>query len=876
MSEEINSRTERRQAQDKSRKKSKKPKNGKGIFKKVFLALVIIGFAVLIGGVGLFGFYASSSPKLDEELLRDPVSSEFIDPSGNVFHTTGQEKRVYVNYDEIPELMEEAILATEDVRFYTHGGMDFYRLGGAVLANFKSGFGSQGASTITQQVIKNSFLKNDKNLKRKSQEAWMAFQLERKYDKEEIFEMYFNKILMSGNNYGFGTAADYFYGKKLSELELHEAAMLAGLPQSPNGYNPRTNPERAEKRRNIVLGLMYQHDKISKEDMEAAKAIDVTSTLLADDQRALTDNTKYPAFVDLVLNELEEAGMQDVLAEGVQIHTTLDPQAQLAVEDALKYTAFSNDEIQAGLTVLDTKTGAIVAVGGGRNYVAGNLSFATQEKRQLGSTIKPILSYGPAIEYLNWSTGQTVHDTEYKYKDTDTPVRNYDPTYQGAITMREALSRSRNVPAVKTYEEVGRTDAISFADKLGITLTNEYPSNALGPGADYFTTANLAGAYAAFGNSGIYTKPHSVKKIVFRDGKTEKNLTPDPVAAMKDSTAYMITDMLRDVMTSGTGTQANIPGLDIAGKTGTTNFPDKEGAKDSWFAGYSTNYTISAWSGYQKNDPMTMDERKVPQILFKQVMSTISAGKETANFKRPSSVEEGQIVYKSDPLMRASASTPSSMKRTELFVKGSTPKEVAKTIKLDAPNNLNANYNQEQNSVSLNWSHKAPDSKVIKDVNFIVYASVDGGEKKEINRTKELSMTVPDVEYGKNYTFEVVAVAGDLVSDSTSVTLRIEEPEEEVDEDKELEQQEEEEKKKQEELEKELEKQEEEEKKKQEEIDKEVEKELEEEQKRQEELEKELEKEKEQEEESKRQEELEKEQEQPKEEEEVVVDEQNP
>lgn len=878
MSEEINSRTERRQAQDKSRKKSKKPKNGKGIFKKIFLALVIIGFAVLIGGVGLFGFYASSSPKLDEELLRDPVSSEFIDPSGNVFHTTGQEKRVYVNYDEIPELMEEAILATEDVRFYTHGGMDFYRLGGAVLANFKSGFGSQGASTITQQVIKNSFLKNDKNLKRKSQEAWMAFQLERKYDKEEIFEMYFNKILMSGNNYGFGTAADYFYGKKLSELELHEAAMLAGLPQSPNGYNPRTNPERAEKRRNIVLGLMYQHDKISKEDMEAAKAIDVTSTLLADDQRALTDNTKYPAFVDLVLNELEEAGMQDVLAEGVQIHTTLDPQAQLAVEDALKYTPYKNDTIQAGLTVIDTKTGAIVAVGGGRNYVAGNLSFATQEKHQLGSVIKPILSYGPAIEYLNWSTGQTVHDTEYKYKDSDTPVRNYDPTYQGAITMREALSRSRNVPAVKTYEEVGRADAINFAGKLGITLTNDLPSNALGGASDEFTTADLAGAYAPFGNGGIYTKPHTIKKVVFRDGKTEKNLTPDPVAVMKDSTAYMITDMLRDVLTSGTGTRANISGLDIAGKTGTTNFVDKDGAKDSWFAGYTSNYSIAAWSGYQdRKTPMTQMEleRFIPQDLFKQVMSTISAGKETANFKRPSSVEEGQIVYKSDPLMRASASTPSSMKRTELFVKGSTPKEVAKTIKLDAPTNLNANYNQEQNSVSLNWSHKAPDSKVIKDVNFIVYASVDGGERKEINRTSDFSMTVPDVEYGKNYTFEVVAVAGDLVSDSTSVTLRIEEPEEEVneDEEKELEQQEEEEKKKQEELEKELEKQEEEEKKKQEEIDKEVEKELEEEQKRQEELEKELEKE--QEEESKQQEELEKEneQEQPKEEE---VDEQNP
>ena len=794
MSDKVNSRTARRQAQEQSQKQSRKqsrkqnkqPKGAKGIFKKIFLALVILGFAVLIGGAGLFAFYASSSPKLDEDLLRDVLSSEILDINKNVIHKTGQEKREYVNYEDIPDLMEDAILATEDVRFYSHHGLDFYRLGGAVLANFRSGFGSQGASTITQQVIKNSFLKNDKNLKRKSQEAWLAFQLERKYEKEEIFEMYFNKILMSGNNYGFGTAANFFYCKKLNELELHEAAMLAGLPQSPNGYNPISNPERAEKRRNIVLGLMHQHEKITKEEMEAAKAIDVTSTLLADDQRKATDNTKYSAFIDVVINELEDAGMQDVLSEGVQIHTSLDPQAQLAVEDALKFTPYKNDKIQAGLTVLDTKTGAIVAVGGGRNYVAGNLSFATQEKHQLGSVIKPILSYGPAIEHLNWSTGQTVHDTEYKYKDnTNTPVRNYDSNYQGAITMREALSRSRNVPAVKTYEDVGRADAIDFASKLGITLNNDFPSNALGGGGDEFTTAELAGAYAPFGNGGIYTKPHSVKKIVFRDGKTEKKLAPDPVTVMKDSTAYMVTDMLRDVLTSGTGKRANISGLDIAGKTGTTNFPDKEGAKDSWFAGYSTNYTIAAWSGYQDRSAMTGydGERNIPQDLFKQVMSSISAGKETAKFQKPSSVEEVQIVYKSDPLMRASSSTPSSMTRTELFVKGSVPKQVAKVIKLDAPTNLSANYDVEQNSVTLNWSHKAPDSKKIKgDVKFIVYASVDGGEKKEMKTTKDLSITLSNVEHGKTYTFEVVAVVGDLVSDSASVTLRIEEPEEEVEE----------------------------------------------------------------------------------------------
>ncbi|WP_172369370.1 PBP1A family penicillin-binding protein [Sporosarcina jiandibaonis] len=773
MSDNINSRVERRKALENSR--NKKPKNTKGIIKKVFLSLVILGFAILIGGTGLFLFYASSSPKLDEELLRDPVSSEFLDRHGEVFHTTGSEKREYVNYDEIPKLMEDAILATEDVRFYSHHGMDFKRLGGAVLANFKSGFGSQGASTLTQQVIKNSFLSADKTLKRKSQEAWLAFQLEREYDKEEIFEMYFNKILMSGSTYGFGTAAEHFYGKKLADLELHEVAMLAGLPQSPNGYNPFINPERAEKRRNIVLGLMYQHGKITKEQMEEARTIDVASTLRQEGNKVASSGTKYPAFIDLVLNELEDAGVD--LSEGLKIHTTLDPVAQRSVEDALTSTYYANEKVEAGLTVLDTKTGEIVAVGS-RNYKLANWSFATQEKRQLGSTIKPVLAYGPAIEYLNWSTGNTVIDAEKNYNNGN-PIRNVDLKFLGAMTAREALYKSRNIPAVSTYDEVGHGRANDFAAKLGIALKGENQSNALGGTSEEFSTAQLAGAYAAFGNGGVYTKPHAVKKIVFRDGKTEKQLSPNSEVVMKDSTAYMVTDMLRDVLKSGigaTGARASVPGLDIAGKTGTTN-----NAVDSWFAGYSTNYTIAAWSGYKDRTPMEyMDgERYVPQDLFKSVMTTISAGKETARFQKPSSVEEVDIVYKSNPLIRASSSTPSSMRRTELFVKGTVPKEIAEEIKLDAPTKLKADYDEKSKSITLKWNHKAPKSKMLKgNVEFVVYASMDGGEKQEMTRTSDNKVTFTGIEGGKTYTFEVIALLGELKSGPASISIRVDEKEE--------------------------------------------------------------------------------------------------
>ncbi|HSO56986.1 MAG TPA: biosynthetic peptidoglycan transglycosylase, partial [Paenisporosarcina sp.] len=236
MSEKVNSRGQRRKELERQKKSQKTSKTG--WLKRIVVACLLIGLAGLLFGGGLFAFYASSAPKLDEESLKDPLPSKVFDTNKDLIMTLGPENREYINYEDIPKEMENAILATEDVRFYKHNGIDFYRLGGAVLANITSGFGSQGASTLTQQVIKNSFLQNEKTLKRKAQEAYLAYQLEQKYEKEEIFEMYFNKILMSGTTYGFGTASTHFYGKELKDLQLHEMAVLAGIPQSPNNYNP--------------------------------------------------------------------------------------------------------------------------------------------------------------------------------------------------------------------------------------------------------------------------------------------------------------------------------------------------------------------------------------------------------------------------------------------------------------------------------------------------------------------------------------------------------------------------------------------------------------------------------------------------------------
>lgn len=793
MSENKSSRGQRRKELEQQKKSKQSSK--KGLFKKIFMAVIIIGLAGLLFGAGLFAFYASSAPALEEENLKDPISTEVYDINDELFATFGAENRDYVGYEEIPKLMEDAILATEDVRFYDHMGIDFYRLGGAVIANFTSGFGSQGASTLTQQVIKNSFLQNEKTLKRKAQEAYLAYQLEQEYEKEEIFEMYFNKVLMSGRIYGFGTASQSFYGRELKDLQLHEVALLAGMPQSPNNFNPFKHPESAEKRRNIVLRLMEQHGKITKAEMEKAQAIPIAEGLLPAEKVQAAGTKKYDAYLDVVLNEIERKSDGDSLSDGLKVYTTLDPKAQESVEKALKGENFPTENMQAGLTVIDTKTGAIVAIGGGRDYGPDRgLNFAEDRKdRHIGSTAKPLVDYGPAIEYLSWSTGQTTNDERITYSNSEQQINNFDGEYLGEMTIREALYRSRNVPAVKTFREVDLEKRKDFANALGMPtekLGNE--SSAIG-GFAGMNTIDLAAAYAAFGNSGIYTEPYTIRSIEYRDGKTKRSFEPKPTPAMKDSTAYMVTDMLRDVVSErrgASGAAAAVSGVDIAGKTGTTNYSQEEKEKynlgssyapDVWFAGYSTNYSISVWTGYEKRDKgintADRNERTFAQRLFKSVMTDVSANKETAKFKRPNSVIEATIEVGSSPLRLASDWTPDELKQTELFVRGSEPTQVSETyeqIEIEAPSKLKADYSEGDQTATLSWDHKKPKrGKDDVSVSFEVSVSVDGAGATVLQTTDQKGLIVQGIEPGKSYTFIVVAIADEVRSEPASATLEI-------------------------------------------------------------------------------------------------------
>ncbi|MBK3496768.1 penicillin-binding protein [Viridibacillus sp. YIM B01967] len=777
-------------------KNQKKPM--KVWLKRLFIAVISVGIVIFIAGAIVFAYYAATAPELDEELLKDPVSSQFFDSNGKVFYTMGLEKREHVEYEDIPEEMRDAILATEDVRFFKHHGIDFYRLGGALLANLRHGFGAQGASTLTQQVIKNSFLQNEKTIKRKAQEAYLAIQLEREYSKEEIFEMYFNKVLMSGRIYGYGTASKYFYGKELKDLKLEEKALLAGMSQLPNSYNPFKYPEYAEKRRNTVLGLMYQHKKITKEQMEAAKKVDIEVGLLPENKRKTVAASKYDAFIDVVLKELAENGDGKSLEEGINVYTTLNTSAQKIVESAMNSDLFPTEDIQSGMAVVNTETGAIEAIGGGRNYgPERGLNYAEAIKNQPGSAMKPLIDYGPAIENLKWSTGQTLTDEKMFYTGSSKQINNYDKLYKGDMTIREALYNSRNVPAVKTLKAVGADNAKKFINNLGVEADEIHEPDAIGGGKISLSPIEMAGAYAAFGNNGIYTTPHSIKKIVYRDGKTAKSYTPDPTPAMSDFTAYMVTDMLRDVVGTkygASGTTAAVPGIDIAGKTGTTNYGADEFQKynlpdssvpDSWFAGYSSKYSISVWSGYKnRKDPITTnDERLLPQRLFKTVMQQISDNTTTPNFKKPNSVVEAKIVKGSNPLKLAGSNTPASMTSTELFVKGTIPTSTApveeEKKELAAPSDLKASFDEEANAINLSWSHKAPKDT---SVSFEVSVSVDGRGSQKLTQTNDMTYTYATPQDGKTYVFSIVAVADDEKSEAatTSIQIQASPPDEEI------------------------------------------------------------------------------------------------
>lgn len=638
------------------------------------IAAISLFFLLLILGGLVFGYYASKAPTLSEKDLIATTSSKIYDNQNNLIADLGAEKRINVKTNEIPTDLVNAIVAIEDHRFFNHRGVDFIRIGGAFFSNLSGG--RQGGSTLTQQLIKLTYFStssSDQTLSRKIQEAWLATQLEQKATKQEILTYYINKVYMSNGNYGMQTAARSYYAKDLKDLSLPQVALLAGMPQAPNQYDPYTNPEAALQRRNLVLKEMLDMKSITNEQYESA-----VNTPVTDGLQSLTGSSNYPAYMDNYLKEViqqvEEETGYNVLTTGMDVYTNVDTAAQKRLWDIYnsdEYVNYPDNELQVASTIIDVTNGKVIAQLGSRHQ-SSNVSFGTNQavetNRDWGSTMKPISDYAPAIEHEEYSsTGITIPDTPYNFPGTNTQIYNWDRQYYGNISMVYALQQSRNVTAVRALEKVGLKKAQKFLSSIGIdypemVYANAISSNTSDSSNKYGASSEkMAAAYATFANGGTYYKPQYVNRVVFSDGTT-KNFETSGTRVMKEATAYMMTDMLKSVITAGLGYNANISGLYHAGKTGTSNYADNELKKltkdynyssivtpDESFVGYTTQYSMAVWTGYTNRlTPVLDDGIKVATDVYKQMMLYLyeQYGSGSEDWTQPSGVyRSGSYLY---------------------------------------------------------------------------------------------------------------------------------------------------------------------------------------------------------------------------------------
>ena len=788
----------------KNKKNSNQPKKKGGAgkwIKRAFLTLFALIMLAVVAGGSLFIYYAASAPEMTEDDLLGSFSSELVDMNGEVFYTLGAENRNFANPDEFPEVMINAITAIEDQRFFSHRGVDPIGIARAA-TGFVTNRGQivGGGSTITQQLVKLSVFstaREDQTLRRKAQEAWLAVQLERQLSKEQIMSLYLNKIHMAGNVYGVATAAEEYFGKHVSELEIHEAALLAGMAQAPNRFNPYVNPDLAERRRNVVISVMRSEGMITEEEATAAMDTPIDEGLIerSQDER---NNLVFDSYITAVLAEVEEKTQLNPHTAGLTIKTNIDVDAQQKVFDVLntdEYVDFVNEQLHSAISLVDAETGKVRALGGGRSQGGEREANRALQVKQVGSTIKPLTTYGPAIEHLQYSTYHQIVDEEYTVPGTSWTPRNHDRQFRGQISLREALVDSRNIPAAKIMnEDLEMNQVEEFVTNLGIDIENFsdegsiVPSNAINA---EMTPLQLAGSYAAFANGGYYTEPYTVSKVITQDGQ-EIDLTPETNQAMSDYTAYMITDVLKGVVSANYNT-VGISNLPQAGKTGTTNFTQDQldqynypsgAVPDSWYVGYTTNYSLSVWVGYDSYSDgyLSLNDgtRQLPRQIYRIIMEYVSEGMDNSDWSRPSSVSVVDVEDGSNPAQLPGPNTPSDSIVTELFVAGTEPSDISTSYgeELSAPTGLSADYDEESDELTITWDEYTLDNE---DESVTYNLSVDG-HSTTLSDTEAVITEPPSGSL--TITLSVSAYGNTGPESSVSITIpeRIDEEEEELEE----------------------------------------------------------------------------------------------
>lgn len=687
---------------------------------------ILVVMAAVFGMAGYMWILFNGDRMLKENLakLEVPEASIVYDANNEEIYRFYRENRDLATQEELPELLVQAFIAKEDQRFYEHEGIDIWSIGRAVVTDIMAGSFVQGGSTITQQLAKNLFLNADKTIMRKATEASMAVALENRFEKDEIILQYLNTIFFGQRAHGVKSAALTYFGKEsLNELELWEMATLAAIPKAPSVYNPITDPEKSKQQRQVVLKLMQEQGYITEEQRSAAAEVDYVQPTQSQDKSG------YQAFIDYVLSEVEEkAGITEdrLLVEGYKIYTTLNQQAQQAVHVTMSksdwYTDDKDDQmVESGMVIMDHQTGAIQAMYGGRQYTVRSTNRAT-EKHQPGSAFKPIVSFAPALESGNWNPYSMLVDEKMSFGSYS--PSNYDFKYEGEVTMIDAVTVSKNIPAVWLLNEIGIDEGLQFAKDVGIEMAAEDRNLAIALGGLTYGASPLemAEAYTPFANQGNWTEGFALVKVENASGNALYEHQTVTREVMSAQNAYYMTEMLESVVQSGTGRAARMD-RGVAGKTGTTqvgldSVKDPSANRDAWFVGYTTEWTAAIWMGFPRTDENHYLKAKsgTPAAMFAESMTAALQGREATWFSKPQGVKD-------------------------------MPKPP------QAVTDVATMYEDIERAVYVTWS------TVGEGYEYHLYRkAADEEEFKRLNTSTEDLVRDLSVEYGKTYEYYVVAV----------------------------------------------------------------------------------------------------------------------
>jgi len=766
--------------------KTKTKKKKRSFWKKLVTFILILGILGVLAITFFLGYIVLTAPKFNESDLKFQEQSIIYDINGNVITTLAiqNEKREIISYDELPQVLVDAIIATEDSRFFQHNGVDLLRFIKATFMQLLGKGDAGGASTLTMQTVKNMITKKDeletnrfKKVVRKFQDVYLSvFKIEKQYSKEEILEIYVNDNYLGGGYYGVKEASKYYFGKDVSELTLPEAALIAGLFQLPDGNNPYKNIEGANKRRDLVLLYMYNHGYISKEEKDLAKKISVESLLVG----ANSNENEYQGYIDVVLDEVQQLTGNSPYKVPMKIYTTMERGIQDVINKVFACEKkdcwfWKNDEIQGGVAVVNVDTGAIAAVGAGRNRTgARQWNYATQTRKQPGSMAKPLFDYGPGIEYNNFSSYTLFNDEPWNYTNGPS-VGNWDGKFEGLITTRRALQVSRNVPALKAFQIVGGRNSQKFVYSLGLDVSYNSSSEnyrvlssgvdnaineayAIGGVAEGFTPLEIASAYSGFASGGYHTDPHSITKIEYRDTGEIVEFKYTKERVMKDSTAYIMNNILESAVTSGFNGGALVGGSHIAAKTGTTNYDEATMKKynlpyyavnDLWTVAYTSKYSVALWYGYDNVSASTYNiSDGAKEAFMARIIKSIP--KDTVGWRMPSSVVSIEVEKETWPAKLPSEFTPKDMRITEYFVRGTQPTEVSNRFaKINDVKNLKSTK-IDTNTVTLTWNYEIPDVLTEEYLNaYFTSSTVFGKDTKSlVNKRMEYNTkTLGDIVF---------------------------------------------------------------------------------------------------------------------------------